>query len=63
MIAELIYLDKNFGENISDVVNKRCRPFLGKKDFFNNKIRQIENESESKVPMNINLFVNSIVTK
>ncbi len=44
-ISQLIYLDDKLIENVREIVDKRYRPFLGKKDFFYSKVKQIENES------------------
>ena len=45
------------------MVDKRYRPFVGKKDFFFSKLKQIENETESKVPINLSLLIQSIMGK
>ena len=59
----MVGLDSAFIDYIHDIVGKRCRPFINKRDFFSSKLREISRESESKVGQNFNILVDSLLSK
>ena len=38
-LSTMVGLDSAFIDYIHDIVGKRCRPFINKRDFFSNKLR------------------------
>lgn len=38
-VDSLIYMDAGFRASVVDYVNKKCRPFLQKRDFLVNKFK------------------------
>lgn len=62
-VAHLITLEDGFREHGMNAVQKKCRPFVGKKEYFNAKFREILRESESKMEPNFNVFLSSLLSK
>ena len=38
-IENMIALDANFGQNIEEIVMKRCRPFSNRRELLESKVR------------------------
>lgn len=47
-LPAMIGLEENFMEYIDSIVQKRCRPFYNKRDYFDSKIREVLREAESR---------------
>lgn len=65
--ASFVGVEEGFEEYINSVVQKRCRPFHNKKDFFNSKIRESLREAElrceSKNEPSFLIFIESLLSK
>lgn len=59
----MVGLDSAFADHIKDIVSKRCRPFINKRDFFSGKLREISRETESKVGQNFNILIDALLSK
>lgn len=60
----LVSLDATFREVVAEYVNKKCRPFLQKRDFFTSKLKEICRETESRVASsNPKQYMRSILTR
>lgn len=44
-LPSIIGLETTFMEYIDSIVQKRCRPFYNKKDYFDSKIREVLREA------------------
>lgn len=62
-LSSILSLDSSFIDYIHDIVGKRCRPFINKRDFFAGKLREIGREAESKVGQNFNILVDALLSK
>lgn len=62
-IADLISLDSGFISLVEETVQKRCRPFSNKRDLLEGKVREVLREGESRVSPNLNLLLESLISK
>ena len=62
-ISNLVALDPNFIQNVEETVLKRCRPFLNRRELLDSKVREALREGESRVATNLNLFIESLISK
>ena len=62
-IALLLSLDPTLGESLEEVVTKRCRPFVNKRELLAVKVREVTREGESKVGTNFPLLLDAIIGK
>lgn len=44
-------------------MQKRCRPFSNKRELLDSKVREVLREGESRVSPNINLLLESLISK
>ena len=62
-LADLLVLDSGFLPQLEDAVQKRCRPFSGKRNLLEGKVREAVREGESRVQPNLSLLIEALLSK
>jgi hypothetical protein len=47
--SSIVSIDASFRDTVADYVNKKCRPFLQKRDFLISKIKELCRETEGRM--------------
>ena len=61
--GEGLKLSPEFKGYLYNIVNKRCRPFINKRDFLQGKMKEIQKDSESRFGLNFHMLLDSVVRK